>query len=362
MTKRILPTILLALLCFTPVVAQKIGPPKLTPIAATESQAVLIKEGVALHDRGDYDGAIAKYEQVLRENPANDWALYELAFAYEMKKDHRKSLDIAYKGAQYKSEHLAEFYIRIGNNLDMLGESKKAVEVYKQAIKLKPDTPLLYYNLAVTYNRLQNTDEAKKSLKKELFISPNHSSSHMALAQLFHKTNYKIPALFAVMRFLVLEPKSQRSSGTHQALMEMLRGGASAGKNPGEISIFLDLGGKKDEGDFGAIELVLSLSGAVGASEASKNKSEAEKLVGQLSTLLAVISENEDKGDKGKFTFRYYVPYFTELKKRDFVEPFAYYISQSSNMSGVSDWLLANGARVNEFLNWSKGYQWAREP
>jgi tetratricopeptide (TPR) repeat protein len=361
MIKRILPTILLAFVFFAPVVAQKIDPPKLTPTPATESQAALIKEGVALHNRGDYDGAIAKYEQVLRENPANDLALYELAFAYEMKKDYRKSLETAYKGAQYKSDHLGEFYIRIGNNLDLLGESKKAVEVYKQAIKIKPGTPLLYYNLGVTYNRLNNVEEAKKNIKKELYISPSHASSHIGLAQLFHKTNYKVPALFAVMRFLVLEPKSQRANDAHQAFIEMLRGGASAGKNPGEISIFLDLGGKKDEGDFGSIELVLGLTGAVGATEKNKDKSDAEKLVDQLDTLLALISEQDAKGDKSKFTFRYYIPYFNELKKRDYVEPFAYHISQSSKMSGVADWLQANSGRVKEFLIWSEGYQWPKE-
>ena len=361
MSTRILPTILLALLFVSPVAAQKIDPPKLTPTPATESQTALIKEGVALHDRGDYDGAIAKYEQVLRENPASVLALYELAFSYEMKKDYQKSLETASKGAQYKSDLVAEFYVRIGNSLDLLGEPKKAVDVYKQAIKIKPDTRLLYYNLAVTYTRLNNLDEAKKSLKKELYNNPGHPSSHMALAQIFHQTNYKIPALFSVMRFLVLEPKSQRAKGAHQAFIEMLRGGATAGKNPGEISISVDFFGKKDEGDFGAIELVLGLSGAVGATEKNKDKSEAQKLVDQLSTVLAIISEQDAKGDKSKFTFRYYIPYFNELKKRDYVEPFAYHISQSSNISGVAEWLQANSGRVKEFLIWSEGYQWPKE-
>ena len=361
MTKTILPTILLALLSFTPVVAQKIDSPKLIPTKATESQALLIKEGIALHDRGDYDGAIAKYEQVLRENPTNDLALYELAYAYEMKKDHRKSLELAYKGAQYKSDNLAGFYMIIGNNLDMQGEPKKAVEVYKKAIKLQPDDGLVYYNLGVTYTKLNNTEEAKKTFKKAVFVNPNHASSHFALAHLFHKTNYKIPALFALMRFLVLEPQSRRSPGAHQAFLDMLRGGASPGKNPGEINIFLDLGGKKDEGDFGSIELLLGLTGAAGATENNKDKSEAQKLVDQLSTLMAVISENDGKGDRSKFTFRYYIPYFNELKKKDYVEPFAYYISESGNLSGVSEWLEANPGRVNEFLNWSKNYQWPKE-
>jgi len=35
--------------------AQRIKPPTLDPIPSTESQKKLIAEGVALHDRGDYD-------------------------------------------------------------------------------------------------------------------------------------------------------------------------------------------------------------------------------------------------------------------------------------------------------------------
>jgi hypothetical protein len=43
--------------------AQKLEPSRLEPTPSTESQKQLIKEGVALHDRGDYDGAISRYEQ-----------------------------------------------------------------------------------------------------------------------------------------------------------------------------------------------------------------------------------------------------------------------------------------------------------
>ena len=67
------------------------------------------------------------------------------------------------------------------------------------------------------------------------------------------------------------------------------------------------------------------------------------------------------KGDKSKFTWRYYIPYFVELRKRNYVEPFTYYISQSSDLNGVTEWLQANANRVDEFLSWSKSYQWAKE-
>ena len=360
MAKTILPAILLALLSFTQVVAQ-IDPPKLTSTPATDTQKQLIKEGIGLHDRGDYDGAIAKYEEVLRDNPNNDWALYELAYSYQMKKDYRKSLDIAYKGAQYKSDNLTGFHLLIGNNLDELGESKKAVEVYKKAIKLKPDVQLLYYNLAITYFRLNEMEEAKKNLKRAAFMDPNHASTHLVLTQLFNNQRHKTPALFAVMRFLVIEPRSRRSTNAYKVFSELMRGGVSPGKTPNNINILVDLGGNKEEGDFGALEMAIGLTKAAGVTEKNKDKSEAQLLVDQLSTYLAIVSEVDPKGDKSKFTWAYYIPYFIELKKKNYIEPFAYYISQTSNMSGVPEWLQANESRVNEFVSWSRNYQWAKE-
>ena len=361
MTKTILATILLAFVSVSSAVAQKIDPPTLTPTPLTDSQRQLMKEGIALHDRGDYDGAIAKYEEVLRENPDNDSTLYELGLSYRMKKDYRKSLDVAYKAAQYKSNSLTLIYVLIGNDLDDLGESKKAIEVFERGIKLKPDAELLYFNLAITYNRLNKPEEARKYLKKELFVNPNHPTSHLALAQLFHKAKYKTPALFAVMRFLVVEPKSRRAASAYRMFSEFMGAGVSQGKSENEINIFVETGGNKDEGDFEAMQFALALTKAADGMEKGKNKSEVERLVDQLNTQLAIVSEMEAKGDKSKFTWRYYIPYFVELKKRNYVEPFTYYISQSSEMNGIAEWLQANSGRVNEFLAWSNNYQWAKE-
>ena len=359
--KTILATILFALVSVSSVVAQKIEPPKLTPTPLTDSQRSLIREGIALHDRGDYDGAIAKYEEVLRETPENDFALYELALTYQAKKDYRKSLELAYKGAQYISDNLTGFYVLIGNNLDELGEPKKAIEVYERGIKIRPNTKLLHYNLAITYSRLNKPEETRNNLKKELFVNPNHPSSHLALGQLFYRGKYKTPALFAVMRFLVVEPKSRRSVTAYQIFSELMGAGVTQGKTANEINIFVDTGGKKDEGDFEALEFTLALTKAADADEKSKNKSAVERLVDQLNTQLTIVSEMESKGDKSKFTWRYYIPYFVELRKRNYVEPFTYYISQSSDLNGVTEWLQANANRVDEFLSWSKSYQWAKE-
>ncbi|HSE34226.1 MAG TPA: tetratricopeptide repeat protein [Pyrinomonadaceae bacterium] len=361
MAERPVYSILLILFLLTTVAAQQIDSPKLVPVPGTESQTQRIREGVALHDRGDYDGAIAKYEAVLKENPDNVLALYELAFSQSAKKEYKKSLETALKGAQYQSEEVTGFYLLIGNNLDELGEPKKAVELYKKALKLKPNDYLLHYNLGVTYNNMSNTEEAKKSLKKAVFSNPNHPSSHVLLATIWYKTHYKTPAIFAAARFLILEPRTNRSVTAFNLLQEIFKGRVKEGKNPGQIDIFVDFQTNKDEGDFGSIDLILGISGAAAMTEKNKSKSEVQKFVDQLEVVLSLMAENEGKGDKSKFTFRYYVPYFVELKKRNYVEPFGYYISQTSDYPGVSEWLDKNANRVNEFLNWSKNYRWPPE-
>ena len=354
--KPILPLLLLALCC-AHAAARQLPEPKLTPAPTTDAQTSAIREGVALHDRGDFDGAIRKYEAVLAENPSNVTALYEMSYAYSAKKDYKKALEVALRGAEYKSNHLAGFYLLIGNNLDLLGEPDKAIEVYKKAVKQFPDNGLLHYNLALTYRGKGKLEEARKSLKTGLAAAPDHASSHLMLAALFHSGGYKTPALLAAARFLVLEPASQRSPAAVRLVRDILGGGASAGSKPNEINLTLDLNSKKDEGDFSAVDTVLGLSAALALTEKEKDKTEAQKLVSQLETVLAVLEEQSDK-KPSTFVQKFYVPYFVELKRRGHVEAFVYHALQSSGLPGVREWAESNSGRVMQFLVWSKNYRW----
>ena len=154
---------------------------------STDRQLSLIREGVSLHDEGDFDGAIRKYEEVLAENPSNALALYEMGYAYSAKKDYKKALVAAYRGAQYKSEHLRDFYLLIGNNLDLLGDTAESIEVYRHGLKLFPNEPLLRFNLAIAYKNAGKLDEARRSAKAALLANPQHASSHIVLASLYYK-------------------------------------------------------------------------------------------------------------------------------------------------------------------------------
>jgi tetratricopeptide (TPR) repeat protein len=358
MLRKLPVAVFVALLLVSLAAGQKLEPPKLDSTPLTPKQKQLVREGVALHERRDYDGAISRYEEVLKENPGNADTLYEMAYAYSMKKNYSKSLEYAYKAAQYRSEVLPLIYTLIGNTLDETGNAKKAVEAYKVGIKELPASYMLHYNLAVTYNRMGQFNDARAEAKKSAALNPKHPSSHFLLSTLFYKGGYPTPALLSACRFLILEPNSGRSGTALQVVQRVIQGGVSQGKNPNEINIAIDPSPKKDEGDFSSIEMFMGLSKAASLTEKNKGKTEMQLLVGNFESLFTMLEESEAKADRSKFAWGYYVPYFLELKRRGLVEPFVYIIYLASNNPEVRGWLQQNGNRVREFLAWSNSYQW----
>lgn len=350
--------IVIALLAIT-AVGQKLEPPKLEPAPSTESQKQLIMEGIELHDGGDYAGAVSLYEQVLKENPDNVVALYELASSSYAAKDYKKSLEVAHKAAQYKSELLDQTYVLLGNCYDDSGVPQKAIEVYKAGINLEPASALLQFNLAITYFHTEQLKEARAAVKRSAVLDPEHPSSQLLLSTLFNLASHKIPALLAALRFLVLEPNSNRSELALQRVRKILQAGVSQGKDRNEIDIAVATGQDKDEGDFASIEMFMSLMKAANYSEKNKDLSEVQLLTKNLESLFAMMSES-NKADRTKFTWAYYLPYFLELKQQGHTEAFTYFINQRSDLPQVNSWLQLHQTQLTKFLDWSRNYHWPK--
>lgn len=360
--KKQTPVLLVALLLFLANVAwaQKLEAPKLDPKPSTDELQQLIKEGVTLHDKGDYDRAISRYERVLKENPDDVLALYEMGYSYFAQKNYRKSIEISYKAARYKSTLIDALYVQIGSCYDELGDPKNAIENYNFGIKLSPSSSLLHYNLAITYFRTDDLENAKANVKKAVALDSGHPSSHLLLSTVFDKGSYKVPSLLAALRFLVLEPESERSDVALQRVMRIMGAGVTPAKDGKNMSIVLETGQKKDEGDFESVTFLLGLMKAGNYIEKNKDKSEIELLVANFNSLFGMLSGSSGKIDRSKFTGKYYVPYFVDLKQRGHTEAFVYYVNQHNTIAGVNEWLEQNQNKVADFLVWTKGYQWPK--
>ena len=338
--------------------AEKLPEPKRQASPPSDAQRILIKEGVALHDAGDYDGAIAKYKQVLAESPDEIVSMHELAYSYFEKKDYANALATARQGAEFKSALLPRLYVMIGNALEEMGKRVEAIDTYEAAIKRFPDTALLHFNLALSLNRSGKPVEARKTVEKALTLDPNHPGSHSLLGSLYVESDYRVPAVLAYSRFLLLEPGSERSKKAISQLRAILTGGVTKGDQPNHFNITLSLTpeSKKDEGDFDAVAVFMSLSAAVDTTERGKKSTPFQALVDKYAVLASTM-ENNSKKPRG-FAATFYVPYFVEMHRKGHCPAFVYTAWRQAELGGSAEWGKANEAKVREFQEWSRAWTW----
>lgn len=333
--------------------AQQNPAPTRTPSPSTAAQDAAVEAGIGLHDQGKYDEAIARYRDVLEQNPGNMNALFELAFSQAAKKDYQTSLETAAKGTQYDSPLLPMFYDVMASTLDEMGQPQRAIDAYKRGIELVPDASMLYVNMAVTYmESLKNSEQAMISLKKAVAVDPAQPEAQLLLGQLFYSANYRTPALLVFGRYLIMEPAGGRSLQAYGLWRAILRGEGSAAAAPGPP--------KKDEGEFSTLDALIASSHSTFTTEMDDGKKEPEALVNQLNTILTQLGADDSPANRSTFVGTFHAPYFVELKRRNYVEPFVYWVSQRAPVPGVKEWISANEDRVREFLNWSSKYTWPK--
>jgi tetratricopeptide (TPR) repeat protein len=349
--------ILMFLALATPLAAEKLPVTDQIPAISTSDQKVLIDQGIALHEAGDFASAIALYEQVLAASPTVVDAMYELALSHAAMKDYAKAMDIARKGAQYRSESLPWFHLLIGNCLDDLGSRSEAIDVYKSAIKRTPDFGLLHYSLGLTYIRIGKLEDARKALRHSLYRNPNHASSHYLLSVIYQQLGYRVPALLGFSRFLLIEPNGPRTEEVLTRLNTLLGDGVSRNGNANGFTIVVSMSSRenKDEGDFDSVALGMSIGLAAAQIASEKNESNPFK---RVSSNYAVMSEILARPEGKGFAVEYYAPFFAELDKQGFVEAFVYHAFSGAHFDGAHKWAEENPAKIADFQKWTSEYRW----
>lgn len=344
--------------------AQRIDKPDRTPVEPNSEQMAILREGISFHDRQRYDEAIAKYKRVLELNKDCTLAMYELALTYYTTKQLENALSVSLIGSRYKSDQLPLFYLMIANVVDDQGNPVKAIQLYKDGIKivegdpaLKSQLSSLYFNLGVTYARQELFSEARGALKKSVENDFMYPSPNYLLAYVFYNTKYRIPAVLAAIRLVTLERNTARTNFAAKVIIEILGGNIRTGDTPGTTTIFIDPSAQTDEGDFGSIELFLSLSGAVSArDEASGKKSPEELFADQFEKFVNMLLEKNSKKLENTFVGKTYFPMLAEMKRKGYIRIFAYLVQQQTGSEKAREWLVANKEKANEFLEWAKTY------
>lgn len=322
----------------------------------------LVLEGIGLHDEGNYKEALQKFEQALKLDKNNGFALYEMGNTYLALEDYKQAIKYADKVIDGKLDGLTEAYTLKGNALDMQGKPEKAIETYREGIKNVPASYMLHFNLGVTFLKQKKNEEAAPEFISALKINPSHRSSHYMLGVSYSDTGLKTKTLLPLYYFILLENEGTRTEISVQLIEQTMQAGISK-EGEKEFNITLSPTAMKDE--FSATELMLSLA-PLGEQEARKaiedslgvklpEQTPTEKLVKYNNAFFEALDVTKER-PADTFWWDMYADFFVEMNKKGHTEAFTNYIMLNSDDKTALDWLVANESKLKSFADWVQEY------
>jgi tetratricopeptide (TPR) repeat protein len=309
-----------------------------------------IQQGIALHDAGKYDEAIAKYRAILADDPKNELAAYELALSANAKGDSALCIATIEPFAKTKGKSQVPMLTVLGNCLDHGGQSARALDAYHRALKLAPDDPNVLYNYGVTLAALERHKDARQALKKALTLRPLHPSGHYLLAQVLAAENFRSAALLSYLRFLSLEPTSERAADAARDVLSLMNLGVEQ-KEPQQITINVDPKPRKEEGDFAGWEMMLSVASGSRFLVESEDlpMTPFEQTRSQVASSIRMLLESRSRLGRS-YSAQNVVPFFAALEEKKLLDTYAGVALSTLNLSGTQEWVKANEQHISDYI------------
>ncbi len=324
----------------------------------------LVNDGIAYHDKGDYIGAISKYNKALELDKDNLMALSEKALTLLVQNKFDESIKLCEKAIEAHPGDigLKTLYITYGNAYDGLKKADRSIEVYDQALKQFPDFYQYYFNKGITLSGIEKFDEAMLCFQSSVKSNPRHASSHNAIGVISNMNHKRIPAILAYCRFLGLESEGKRAEANLAILKNLMNGSVEkTGKNAVTIKVSPEMlgdtvkGEKHKENSFATADLLLAMSSALDFEKELK-QTEVQQFNRKFGGVCSSLKESAK--DNSGFFWEYYAPYFIEMKDKNLIETFSYIVFSSSATADVKKWLKSNKTQVDKFFEWSKSFEW----
>ena len=120
--------------------------------------------GIILRDENDLAGAMGKFNECLKIDPANTDALIHRAEIYVLQKDYNNALK-DYTAARADLSDNADVINNIGICYYQSGSYQRSIVFFKKAIVLNATNPESKFNMGISYYKLNDFDTASLDIK-----------------------------------------------------------------------------------------------------------------------------------------------------------------------------------------------------
>jgi tetratricopeptide (TPR) repeat protein len=231
-----------------------------------------VVRGNKLADEGKYDDARQEYEAAIKVAPKWFEPHYELAYLHWRLKDSPAALRWIDSAIALQPDCFLCYDLK-GSIVSNAGDPRASLAEFQKAIDLKPGYGRSYFNIAVAYLRLQETDTAIEWLKKAEVAQPAYASPYYQLGKIYFQQERLFLAAEQWIEFKKLEPKGPRFEEVSKLV---------------DADLTMDSSLKDDDS---ALHLAycMSLAASTLPEEYRKRRPDAETYIGDLADELAVV-------------------------------------------------------------------------
>lgn len=332
-----------------------------------------MQEGVRLHDKQDFEGAMVVYRSILQDYPHDPTAVYELALSWVSSNKQIPELIAFLEGelASDVAQHPGLTMI-LGHACDQIGDYAKGEAAIRRGLAAAPEVAMNHYNLGINLRLQKRWADAVEPFLEALKRKPEYTSAWIALGVTLKDLERPERALFALARGAALEPQTARGRDAAGMLWSQLF--ARVEQKPGT-----------DATKAARNELTISIppvaeKPAAEAGEAGEEQKEAppdaltiESLMMGMTAASRHIDEWEKKSDAAFFPYaldvltksfseldvvandpfwKVTLPWFVEVNKAGHTETLAYLLLDSAGDKDATAWVRKNEEKVKAFRSW----------
>ena len=154
-------------------------------IAASDDPRLHFTKASELEVRGDFDGAIAIYEQLYARDSSADLVANNLASLLTTHRSDAENLERAFTIARrLRSSDVPAFQDTYGWILTRRGDPEQALDFLEPAARGLPDAMLVQFHLGMTYAALERWDDARTALERAIAVAgPDGDADEIAAAR-----------------------------------------------------------------------------------------------------------------------------------------------------------------------------------
>lgn len=306
-------------------------------IYAQTSTEKLIRQGVSLHDKGEYKEAIEFYEKALAENPSSMSAIYEMSLSYLQLKDYNKALNLSSKVITAGFQPLLmDAYIVKGTALANMDKMTDAIKTLNEAVSRCGDEYLLHFNLGLCYFNNKNNQMAVLHLRKAIEIDATHASAFLLYGYALNDMGRWLQSFYSFHFFLLLEPNTERSKDVFGEMLDIL----NAKLETGSETLSMEEGVDR-QAIYKEIQRI---------KEKYNNKDQYNFFVEASKLIFFSLAQLQNDTQSGLLWY-FFVPTYEEILGSGHFDTYCKYVSVTYFPESLS-WWDKNKTQVDNFIEW----------